>query len=132
MFWAIFAANIGLWCAFAVTWDLATLGYISLLQEEAAYLICDFSAKVRACVRAQTSTRRRLRPNPIAQPLQQHTVRCTTGRLVGLHPQRLAHTTPSAAEALSKGRRLPLLLDPCVQARHGASSPGALHCMCGW
>lgn len=35
-----------LWCTFAITWDLALLGWISVTMEEVLYVGCDFSAKV--------------------------------------------------------------------------------------
>ncbi|GIL60978.1 hypothetical protein Vafri_15766 [Volvox africanus] len=42
----IYVLNLLLWCVFAVTWDLALLGWISVLTEEVLYVGCDFSAKV--------------------------------------------------------------------------------------
>ncbi|KXZ46245.1 hypothetical protein GPECTOR_45g115 [Gonium pectorale] len=42
----IYVLNLILWCTFAVTWDLALLGWISVMTEEVLYVACDFSAKV--------------------------------------------------------------------------------------
>ncbi|KAG2431901.1 hypothetical protein HXX76_009392 [Chlamydomonas incerta] len=42
----IYVLNLVLWCTFAVTWDLALLGWISVTMEEVLYVACDFSAKV--------------------------------------------------------------------------------------
>jgi hypothetical protein len=47
LLWFAFHLNVCLWVAFAVTWDLALLNWISPAWEEAAYVTCDFTAKVQ-------------------------------------------------------------------------------------